>query len=359
MPEGEGPGGETQEGDPSVPDAPGARAAAAPRPRWGPEVVALVGGSGTGKSHHAAETADRLEADALIDDGLLIADGEILAGRSAKREGTSLAAVRRAIFSNARDARHVQEAIEKLGPRRILVLGTSEHMVSLIAERLALPSPSRFVSIEEIVSGDNIAIARRTRREEGKHVIPAPTLQVKKTFPGYLVDPLRLLFGSSVRGHHVVEKSIVRPSYSTLGRISIASRAVAQVAHEAALRAEPGRVTVLHTHVLVRQEGVDLALEIRLLGGREPLWDRLARLQLRVVDEVEEWTALSVETCHVTLRDLATRRRRPPGGRPAGEKTARDPESRRLKAREAPREPSLRRTRPPEGDSPHVPLQNG
>lgn len=274
-----------------------------------PEVVAFVGASGTGKSHHAAEALERVGADALVDDGLLIADGEILAGRSAKREVTRLAAVRRAIFSDPKDAAQLREALARLRPRRVLILGTSEHMTALIAERLGLPPPRSVLRIEDVVSEADIQAARRTRREEGKHVIPAPTLQVKKTFPGYLVDPLRLWFSSSAREHRMVEKSIVRPSYSALGRISIASRAVGQVAQEAARRAGVGGVEVLHTHVTVGQDGVQLALDIRLAGQGQPLWARLEALQREVVAAVEEWTALSVDACEITLRDLTPPRR--------------------------------------------------
>ena len=49
------------------------------------EVIALVGPSGTGKSHRALLVAHNNQADAIIDDGLLIKDGTIIAGKSAKR----------------------------------------------------------------------------------------------------------------------------------------------------------------------------------------------------------------------------------------------------------------------------------
>ena len=40
-------------------------------------VIALVGPSGTGKSHHALVVAHENKADAIIDDGILIKDGKI------------------------------------------------------------------------------------------------------------------------------------------------------------------------------------------------------------------------------------------------------------------------------------------
>ena len=50
------------------------------------EVVAFVGPSGTGKSHHAIGVAFDNRCDAIIDDGLLIKGTKILAGTSAKNE---------------------------------------------------------------------------------------------------------------------------------------------------------------------------------------------------------------------------------------------------------------------------------
>ena len=63
------------------------------------DVIALVGPSGTGKSHRALIVAHEHKADAIIDDGILIKDGKIIAGSSAKRESSKIMAVRRAIFA--------------------------------------------------------------------------------------------------------------------------------------------------------------------------------------------------------------------------------------------------------------------
>ena len=52
----------------------------------GVTVFALVGRSGTGKSFRAKLVAQKFGIDLIIDDGLLIRDQKIIAGRSAKRE---------------------------------------------------------------------------------------------------------------------------------------------------------------------------------------------------------------------------------------------------------------------------------
>ena len=66
----------------------------------GVKVYALVGDSGTGKSFRAKLLAQKYGIQLIVDDGLLIRDDKILAGQSAKREQTFLAAVRVALFDN-------------------------------------------------------------------------------------------------------------------------------------------------------------------------------------------------------------------------------------------------------------------
>jgi hypothetical protein len=270
------------------------------------EVIALVGASGTGKSHRAAGVAAAFGATALVDDGLVIVGGNIVAGRSAKREATRMAAVRRAIFQRDEDAQAARRALAEAAPERVLVIGTSRSMVDRIIARLGLPPPARIVAIEEVAAPEEISIARHVRRTEGKHVIPAPTLQVKRGFSGYLVDPLRLLFRAGPGRAHEVEKSIVRPTYSALGRFSIDDRAVAQVAAIAARQG--GAARVHRVGVRPADEGVRLALELDL-GGATDLLGRMAALQTAVAREVERLTALNVLAVDVHLKAVDLPRR--------------------------------------------------
>ena len=140
------------------------------------EVIALVGPSGTGKSHRALLVAHNNQADAIIDDGLLIKNGKIIAGKSAKREQNKVLAVKRAIFVLPGHAEEVRKAIEETKPVRILILGTSENMASKIAKALKLPEVSRFVHIEDIATQSEMDKARFHRLREGKHIIPVPTI---------------------------------------------------------------------------------------------------------------------------------------------------------------------------------------
>jgi ABC-type glutathione transport system ATPase component len=156
------------------------------------EVYALVGPSGTGKSHRATIIAHQLEAQAIIDDGLLIQGNRILAGVSAKRQPTRIGAIKSALLMDDQQALDLKSSLSSLDLDKVLILGTSEAMAERIATRLGLPAPSRFIRIEEVASEKEIRKAKFLRTCHSKHVIPAPTLEVKKSFPDSLVDPLQV-----------------------------------------------------------------------------------------------------------------------------------------------------------------------
>jgi len=140
--------------------------------------LALVGGSGTGKSFRAKLVAEKHGIDLIVDDGLLIRDQKILAGRSAKKEKGILAAIGTALFADDKHANTVREVLSRQQFKRILIIGTSEKMVRKIARRLRLPHPTKLLQIEDIASREEIATAIRSRNSEGKHIIPVPALEV-------------------------------------------------------------------------------------------------------------------------------------------------------------------------------------
>ena len=68
-------------------------------PLQGPyEVIAFYGPAGTGKSMRAQMVASKRKVDLIIDDGLVISRGRIVAGKSAKTEANMVRAIRRAMF---------------------------------------------------------------------------------------------------------------------------------------------------------------------------------------------------------------------------------------------------------------------
>ncbi|MFN2340633.1 MAG: Asp23/Gls24 family envelope stress response protein [Halanaerobium sp.] len=187
------------------------------------KVYALVGASGTGKSHRAVLLANQHQIPLIIDDGLLIYGGKIMAGSSAKREESKMGAIRRALFFDEKQTLEVKNCLKKIDEDKILILGTSIGMVERIDQMLELGGIDQYIDIEDISSAEEIEKALSVRNNEGKHVIPVPTIEVEQDFSGYLLQSLELFFKKDDKTiRH--EKSIVRPRFSFYGNLSISNR---------------------------------------------------------------------------------------------------------------------------------------
>ncbi|MGI6575509.1 MAG: Asp23/Gls24 family envelope stress response protein [bacterium] len=270
------------------------------------EVYALVGPSGTGKSHRALLVAQEYGISTLIDDGLLIQGSQIVAGSSAKREMTKLQAVRRAIFVDPVQAQDVREKLKIINPERLLVISTSRKMVARILQQLELPQPAHIILIEDIATREEIAEAREVRRREGKHVIPVPTIEVKKRFPGLLVAPLKVLFPRRVdsRIENVGEKSIVRPTFSYFGKLAIADAAIIMITNKL-LEDVPGVRRALRTQINVwENQGVELNIDLQVVYGFE-LQPVLREVQAVIKEQVQYYTGLNVLRVNVTAKSIA------------------------------------------------------
>jgi ABC-type oligopeptide transport system ATPase subunit len=195
---------------------------------------ALIGESGSGKSFRAVLVAQKYGIDFIIDDGLLIKQNRILAGQSAKKEKTFLAAIKVALFDNKKNRKKILKLLKSEKFRKVLLLGTSEKMVNKIAARLELPLPTRIIHIEDIASQEEIERAIRTRKIEGKHVIPVPAIEIKGSYPQIFYNAIRIFrkrliretLGSTPRLH---EKSVVRPEYSKRNKVIISEEALSQM----------------------------------------------------------------------------------------------------------------------------------
>lgn len=272
------------------------------------DVIALVGPSGTGKSHRALQVAREHNADAIIDDGILIRDGHIIAGESAKTEKSKIMAVRRAIFVLPGHAEQVREAIQKVQPHRILIIGTSENMVHKIAKTLKLPSIQLIVRIEDIASRAEMAAAKFHRLKEGKHIIPVPTIELKPHFSGYLVDPLQSLFKKSrVRRRKLGEKSIVRPVFSYYGKLIIDDKVVRSIVEKIVKAREfvknVKHVAVQHIFKGDEDKGLKISCEVVLNYGNH-IPTLVAQTQAKVREAVEYTTGMIVDSININVRAL-------------------------------------------------------
>ncbi|MGB9803533.1 Asp23/Gls24 family envelope stress response protein [Desulfofundulus sp.] len=268
------------------------------------EVFALVGPSGTGKSFRAIATAHEFGAELIIDDGLLIKGNRILGGVSAKRQSTRIGAIKVALFMDEEHVRQARAVLEKEKPSRVLVLGTSVGMVEKIAERLGLPQVSRIISIEEIASPREIRQALTMRTRYSKHVIPAPTVEVKKRFPDMIADSLRIFTGR--KGSHGkrswLEQSVVRPTFTCYGKLTITTSALVSIISRVTEEV-PGVKSAGRVNVQRDEDGVIIEVQPVLYYGF--VLNRVGReIQQAVKIQVEEMTGLVVKYVNILIKEL-------------------------------------------------------
>ncbi len=189
-----------------------------------PRTFGLEGKSGTGKSFKARQVARRFGIDLIIDDGLLIRGPNIVAGRSAKREKGILSAIKTAVFANPDQIAEARAAISQASYSRILVICTSTKMLQRIVTTLGLPPIHRVIRIEEVSTREEITRALKIRAEQGKHIIPVPAVEIKRSYPHIFFESVKILLKSK-RGlrkteAEIVEKTVVRPEYGIGSRSS-------------------------------------------------------------------------------------------------------------------------------------------
>jgi adenylate kinase family enzyme len=268
------------------------------------KVFALVGESGTGKSFRAKLVAQKYEIDYIIDDGLLIKDNRILAGHSAKKEKTFMAAVKVALFDEKAHRDEVARKLQGEKTKRILILGTSEKMVNKIAARLQLPAPLKILRIEDIASQEEIDKAIRTRRIEGKHVIPVPSIEVKRSYPNIFFNAIKIFrnkTGPAGLGAppSVHEKSVVRPEYSKRGKVIISEAALSQMVIHCV---DEYNQNIRIKKIMVKDDemGYRLVITIDVPYGIQ-LGGNIHELQTYIIDNIERYTGILIEEVNIII----------------------------------------------------------
>ena len=271
------------------------------------EVLALVGPSGTGKSHRALVVAHDYNVDAIIDDGILIMGTKIIAGKSAKREASRIQAVRRAIFMEDEHAMEVHQALLKVQPNRLLLLGTSENMVNKIAKALKVQAIGKIIRIEDIASQAEIEKAQHCRLKEGKHIIPVPTIELKPHFSGYLIDPLDIFFKRSKNTRRKLgEKSIVRPIFSYYGKLIISDDAISAIVNKVAIDngiAKTKHVRIRRDTEHNSEKGIDIKLDVLLYYG-EPFNELVYNTQEKIRTAIEYMTGMNVKKVDILVKSF-------------------------------------------------------
>lgn len=270
-------------------------------------IVGFVGASGTGKSYRALWVAKERDIDYIIDDGLLIYQERIVAGKSAKRAPTKIGSIKAALFLENSHRMQVIEAIEKRRPKAILILGTSDAMVEKIAQTLGLGTISEIIYIEDVATEYEIKQAINTRIGQGKHVIPVPNIELKKDFSGYFLDPLQI-FKRKSKGNfqEIGEKSVVRPPFSYNGKYTISDYAIYQIVNHIIIGMDEME-KISRFRLNMSDEGVILDMDIIMVHGYN-LVEAINKVQNSIKDDLENFAGMNIQKMYITVKDLVMKK---------------------------------------------------
>lgn len=264
------------------------------------EVYAFVGPAGTGKSQRASQVARQHGIDLIVDDGLVVSRGRIMAGRSAKSEDNMVRAIRRALFEYPAHRAEVMGFLEGRAPCKLMLLATSEGMMRKIVAKLGLSDPVKIIGITDVATQEEIDNALRERREKRQHVVPVARTQIQRNFAGKLVSQLKDLFKSKDRDDG---RTIVKPPFSFDGHVTIGREAILEMCR---------RLVVIGDHVRkvheIELETDDDSLEVNLeidlrLGNRSALL--IARLlQKKISVGLSYFTGMDVRKVNVKIHEI-------------------------------------------------------
>ena len=266
------------------------------------KVYAFVGPSGTGKSYRAQLVANENNIHYIIDDGLLFFYNYVFSGNSAKKALTKIETVKKAIFIEKEDRNEMRDALKKIKPNAILILGTSDGMVEKIADNLGLPHPEKTIYINEVATETEMETAKRIRTTEGKHVIPVPTFEIKRDFAGYILDPLQIFKYRRNDEPYISEKSIIRPTFSYLGKFTISDTVFRQITEYVAKKTE-GIHRVSRVRVENTVGATNIYVEVYVIFGYN-IVNVLRDFKQKVKKEIERLTTMNVQEVSVMAKGI-------------------------------------------------------
>ena len=239
----------------------------------------------------------------IIDDGLLINDTKIIAGKSAKKAPTKIETVKKALFNNEKDVQEIKKAFMKYKPESILILGTSDNMVEKIRVNLGLPEITETIYITDVATEEEIEDARRMRTVEGKHVIPVPTFEIKKEFSGYILDPLQIFKSKGKNSKpYIAEKSIIRPTFSYMGNYQISDSVFKQIIEHQSEKAEFLN-KINRIRINTSAEGVNIYMEVIVNYGYN-IVECLSDFKKKCIKEIENLTAMNIDVMEIAVKGI-------------------------------------------------------
>ena len=216
-----------------------------------------------------------------------------------------MGAVRVALFDDKEHRDEVAKAWKKAHIKKLLILGTSEKMVMKIATRLQLPQPQKIIHIEDIASREEIEKAIKSRQVEGKHVIPVPSIEIKRSYPQIFSNSIKLffrnknIFNKGQGDGRMFEKSIVQPEFSKKGRIEISEAALTQMVMHCVMECDSA-VKVKKMTIKTDSRGYKIIIMIDVPFGTQ-LTGKIHKMQKYIIDKIESYTGILIEEVSICI----------------------------------------------------------
>ena len=115
--------------------------------------------------------------------------------------------------------------------------------------------------------------------------------KIKKDFSGYILDPLQI-FKSKGGTPYISEKSIIRPTFSYLGKFTISDSVFRQIAERVAKKM-PEIYDVSRIRTQNYGDGISIYLEVIINYGNNII-EVLQNYKARVKKEIEKQTAMNI-----------------------------------------------------------------
>ena len=269
------------------------------------KIISFTGKSGTGKSYQANRICMENNIEGIIDDGLFIYKGQVVAGSSAKKCESKAAAMRIALFNLPENTEPVKAALKKYNPEKLMIIGTSDKMVDWIVQALELHPVDERWYIEDFSTDEDREKAKYYRQIQGEHVIPAPIGQLRRDFAGYTLNPVKFFKNlvidmTSSQG----ESTIVRPKYSYIGTFVIEPRAIRDITNIVAESYD----TTLSCLKIMQHGGasnLSLTINLRTLKDKQSITS-LDDFQNDVCKAIEEMTSFSINAINIIIDEFAS-----------------------------------------------------
>lgn len=265
------------------------------------KVYALVGESGTGKSTSVLHLCHEHNIPAIIDDGILIVNGQKIAGTSAKYENNYIKAVKRATFFYEDHREEVANVIRLTALDKILIVGTSVKMVNLIAEKLKLGKINTYIDVSEVRTSREINMARYMRNTQGKHVIPIPYMQVEHNKLKRILQKGKKLFSKHAK--YIGEETIIQPHF-TKGTITINEDVYKEIITYTCKKIKNVKNAKILDYDFTTFQSITIEIELNYFLGQN-IVDLLEKIQRKINESLLSYFKIEMYAVHIRLAAIS------------------------------------------------------